>query len=992
MTALRTSHLLSVFSLTLVLLTTTTSELIRAEDSTPPATTTFRVITYNVQFLPAPASSKNERPQPEYRAHQIADKVSPYDLVALQETFHKQHRSILMDQLRTTWNGILHEHHSPTPEGFYTSGGCLLMTKRAMQDKSALVFTDYSHPQEYGLRADGYAAKGVIHARVTFNSEQPNHTVDVYVTHLEARADHLRPKQYAQMAQFIQKTNDPNRPFLLLGDMNTKGQRKNQQDPQSQYTDLFRRLRAACPANRITDVWPLLRGDALGGTTKQESDTIGKRIDYIIVGNPQPPHPQITPVAIEVNTFQDTRVGALSDHNGVVATFQWQQTQDPLNTKTLEQQLNTPRLNPEIPQRELQAFISARIPKFLPPTTRKAWEQEAHDIRRKMLERVIFRGHAVHWRTAKTQVEWLDTLEGGPGYQIRKLRYEALPGFWIPALLYEPQNLTDKMPVFINVNGHHAGGKAMPYKQRRCINLARRGMLAFNLEFIDMGQLRGTDNRHNRLVQLDLCGTSGLAPFYLTLERGLSAALAHPHADPTRVGVAGLSGGGWQTIFLAALDPRITLANPVAGYSSLLDRIQKHRDVGDAEQIPSDMATVGDYTHLTALLAPRPSLLTYNDQDNCCFLPPDALPKLEQAAHPIYQLFDQQKNFRTHINHNPGTHNFDRDNREALYRLVGDHFFSKVSTYNSVDLPIPDDEIRTEDELSVSIPDGNATLHQLASQLSQPLPSSAQLPSSRQAATNWQLAGRQRLRKLVGWKSYQARALPLDSTKWDDVTLSPWHLILESNESNSDHSQWTVPVVILSKPYSKSTVLLIGDEGYGALATKAKQYLDQGQQVVLVDLLGFGQSKGHKNVDSELLLIATVGQRPLGIQAAQLAAITQWASLNLDDPSLEIVATGPRSGIISLVAAGVEPDVIAAVRWQHSWGSLKEFIEQNWTATDAPELCCFGLLQEFDVPQLIALVAPRPVTIDAPKQKVRNQLRSLKSWYALLDADFEPLQ
>ena len=36
------------------------------------------------------------------------------------------------------------------------------------------------------------------------------------------------------------------------------------------------------------------------------------------------------------------------------------------------------------------------------------------------------------------------------------------------------------MPVVINVNGHDGDGKAAPYKQMRCINLAKRGMLALN--------------------------------------------------------------------------------------------------------------------------------------------------------------------------------------------------------------------------------------------------------------------------------------------------------------------------------------------------------------------------------------------------------------------------------------------------------------------------------------------------------------------------------
>jgi hypothetical protein len=41
--------------------------------------------------------------------------------------------------------------------------------------------------------------------------------------------------------------------------------------------------------------------------------------------------------------------------------------------------------------------------------------------------------------------------------------------------------------------------------------------------------------------------------------------------------------------------------------------------------------------------------------------------------------------------------------------------------------------------------------------------------------------------------------------------------------------------------------------------------------------------------------------------------------------------------------------------------SLKEIITQNQAADKMPEMFCFGLLESFDVPQLIALCAPRKV-------------------------------
>ena len=117
-------------------------------------------------------------------------------------------------------------------------------------------------------------------------------------------------------------------------------------------------------------------------------------------------------------------------------------------------------------------------------------------------------------------------------------------------------------------------------------------MLALNLEWFGMGQFRDGGYRHGQINQIDLCGAGGVATHYLAMTRGLDVLLALEHADPERVAVTGLSGGGWQTIFISALDPRVKLSNPVAGYSSFLTRVRHFSDLGDSEQTPCDMATV----------------------------------------------------------------------------------------------------------------------------------------------------------------------------------------------------------------------------------------------------------------------------------------------------------------------------------------------------------------------------------------------------------------
>ena len=187
----------------------------------------------------------------------------------------------------------------------------------------------------------------------------------------------------------------------------------------------------------------------------------------------------------------------------------------------LQDALAKPILDPNQPLVEVQVYTASRVLPLQPPATAAEWQRQAETLRRRVLDEVIFRGEAKAWRSAKTRVEWLDTLPG-PGYRIRKLRFEALPNLWIPALLYEPATLSGKVPVVLNVNGHEKDGTAIPYIQERCINLAKRGMVALNPEWLGRGQWQTVPGwAHARMNQLDLAGTSGLAVFYLSMQKSL---------------------------------------------------------------------------------------------------------------------------------------------------------------------------------------------------------------------------------------------------------------------------------------------------------------------------------------------------------------------------------------------------------------------------------------------------------------------------------------
>ncbi|MGH9672884.1 MAG: alpha/beta hydrolase family protein [Bryobacteraceae bacterium] len=607
------------------------------------------------------------------------------------------------------------------------------------------------------------------------------------------------------------------------------------------------------------------------------------------------------------------------------------QSPDPLAAALAE-----PILDPRQPLVEAQVYTGSRVPLLPSFTTAKQWEAYSTALRRRILDEIVFRGEAAAWRKAKVRVEWLEDTPGR-GYRLRKLRYEVIPGLWLPAVLYEPEKPAGRVPVVLNVNGHETGGIATPYIQTRCIHLARNGVIALNPEWFGRGQMRGDGTAHYLLNQFDLAGTSGLALFYLAMERALDLLAAHKNADPDRVAVTGLSGGGWQTIWISALDTRVRVANPVAGYSSFVTRAQwPDLDLGDSEQTPSDFASIADYTHLTALMAPRAIQLAYNAKDTCCFRADYAVAPLVQAARPIFDLVDASPRLRYHVNHGAG-HNYDEDNRQAFYRLLGANFFNDAGAFPQRE-DVAETEILSADQIRVVMPADNLDFPALARTVSAGLP---------------RKTPRQPLAALIRYRPLAADARPLDSRTIGGVKVDRWRIVIDN--------AWTVPVVEATPANPRASVILLADDGRKSMAARAQQLVDAGSRVVAVDPFYVGESRMGKREHLFAILVAALGERPAAVQAGQVAAVARWLRVDRRLGPVSVESRGARTGLMALLAAALEP-AIAEATLRGSLRSLHEVIERKWGADRYPEMFAFGLLESYDIPQIAALAAPRKVS------------------------------
>ena len=87
-----------------------------------------------------------------------------------------------------------------------------------------------------------------------------------------------------------------------------------------------------------------------------------------------------------------------------------------------------------------------------------------------------------------------------------------------------------------------------------------------------------------------------------------------------RIGMAGMSGGGWATTVLAALEPRVQASYAVAGSVPMKYRASPRE--GDWEQDTPDLLNVAGYSDLYLMgVAERRRRvhLLYNAEDRCCF-------------------------------------------------------------------------------------------------------------------------------------------------------------------------------------------------------------------------------------------------------------------------------------------------------------------------------------------------------------------------------------
>jgi dienelactone hydrolase len=601
---------------------------------------------------------------------------------------------------------------------------------------------------------------------------------------------------------------------------------------------------------------------------------------------------------------------------------------------------------------QLQRYLTKRIPKLPSPSSPGQWEAEEQELREHILKDIVFHGWPGEWVEAPPRFEQTGVMETGKGYRLRKFRYEIVPGFESSAILYEPEKVTGRAPAILNLIGHEVAGNAAEYEQKRCINFAKRGILALSLAWLGFGDLAQPENSHDYGAHLDLVGSNALGLFYLTMRRGLDYLASLPQADPSRLGVTGLSGGGWQTTMLGALDPRVAVSVEVAGIGSLESNLTRPLDTDEIEEDASDLTRGEDYPLFVSMRAPRPTFLIHNAEDDCCFRADLVKPYIYDRVQAFFRLFGKQDELAWYENRDPGTHNYQLENREQAYRFFSKHFGLPVEANE-----IPsDDEIRSSQELALALPPQNLTIaglaRKLASQITRP-----PIPVEGES-TAWVQSQRELLKSVVRYTPVSVE------NAWTPANSK--HLGFESLSYRFDFSNGLSATGIwlkaISAPADAPITLVLSDEGYKATGEMVSEHINRGEQVLALDLLFNGAMVADEPDQADWeMLVATTGDRPLGLEAAQLLSVTKWLRTSTGRSDVGIETEGIRNQVISLVAAAVEPAAFSRLESHHGMESLRYLLDKPVPYRSAPDLFCLDLYKYFDLDRVTMIAAPTEV-------------------------------
>jgi len=544
-------------------------------------------------------------------------------------------------------------------------------------------------------------------------------------------------------------------------------------------------------------------------------------------------------------------------------------------------------------------------------------------------------------------------------YVIEKLAYESFPGYFVPALLYRPKEISSPLPGILSPCGHSHDGKAAPTYQTLHVNLARRGHVVLTYDPVGQGERSQFWDAEKGKSRFNLgCGEHAVLgnPLYLLGTslaryriwdgmRGIDYLTSLKEVKADRIGCVGVSGGGTLTAYIAALDPRVAAA-VIACYITTLprrmgNRIQTDPDADPEQDIFGFVSAGIDHAGLLALLAPRPTLLATARFD---FFPIEGARESFAEAKRLYEAAgDGGRIDRVEA---AEKHGFSLPLRQAAYAWFDRWLGGRKGSPTPDEFPVP---VRPAKDLLVSA-DG---------QVNRSLRSRPLLPLALEEFNKTKKPPRKVLRDLLALDPAQAdvRITEVAAPREGQVTV----VCVNGNETRGWQEEKDFLRGLAERGHA---VVVIDPRGVGALRphleVKGRAYADPLDGV-------------EENIAYNAFL---VGRSLLGLRVGDVLLAVQKIAARAKRQRL--VLCGRRdAALVAVLAAAVEP-AVQQVATEELRLSFLPLFDAAGEAINAASILP-GMLRDFgDVVDVLADVAPRKVLIAAGAGKLTRRLATVQ--------------
>lgn len=589
----------------------------------------------------------------------------------------------------------------------------------------------------------------------------------------------------------------------------------------------------------------------------------------------------------------------------------------------------------------------------------------------------------------------VDSLER-TGYRLEKVVYESRPRFHVPANLYVPTTGKPPFPAVLFQLGHSGNGKAYESYQRACQGLVKLGFLV--LAFDPMGQgeriyYPGVAGQRSRLEggadgehttpgrQMLLTGTSSSQMQLWDAVRSLDYLAGHPLADATRLASTGQSGGGTLTMLLCAVEERLKTAAVFSGNTENV-ACTDFLPPGSTDDAEQDFVASGplgfDRWDLFYPFAPKPMLISVSDKDSFGTYSPnyinDGWPEFQKLAG-AYRVLGAAEAVRWVDT--PLPHGLSYDSRLQMYNWMLRHLKGESRTVaeEPETAPEPDAELCVTAQASTVAVFGGETPFTLTKARAAALPSVSKNASlEKLLRLERPAAAAAKVLKVVpsaGGVSVEALEFP----SVPGVVLPAWRFV----------PKWPAagPVLLLLHPGGRNRAWHEGE--------LCQRLALSGVTVCAADVRGIGDlapefsggapgyTHGHQTEENYAWGSLILGRPLVGQRVTDILALA--AALRQGGRRVALAAYGAMAVPAVCAAAldaGIGPLYVAG--GLSSFRSLVETEEYRHSTADFVP----GVLGQTDLPELVAGLAPRAVTIGGAVDAAgeRHSLESMKEIYA----------